>query len=206
MKQSLVKKALLADNSTPYATSEQLQEVIDELTANGSLFKFKRGLATHLSLTPRENETSSRNRGLEKEGHERFDLNIPLALDILRAFCVPGSHVQRKLTLNELWRTIHDIDDKNVPVPEREKELLKAACKTLKELDLVIASGEKMGNSGTKTRTGTSSKRRQSGTMHVYKVGLPNQQIKDELKEVVNTPSAVAYIQQKLDTINDTVV
>jgi hypothetical protein len=199
VKQSQVKKALAADGIPVAVTQEQLQETIDALVGGGCFYKFQRGGVAHLSLTPRDNEVRGVRQGKsEKDSNGEEPLDIPLSVDILRALCAPGAHYQQKLTLNELWRKIYDVDDKSQAIPDSEIEQLKRTCNYLRAIDIVTAGGEKRGTSGTKTRTATSSKRRRSGNTHVYKVGLASQQVKKELQDVLHTHSAEKYIQEKM--------
>jgi hypothetical protein len=199
VKQSQVKKALAADGIPVAVAPEQLQETIDALVGDGCFYKFQRGGVAHLSLMPRDNEAQGIRRGKsEKDNNDEESLDIPLSLDILKALCAPGAHYQQKLTLNELWRKVYDVDDKSQAIPDSEIEQLKRTCNYLRAINIVTAGGEKRGTSGTKTRAATSSKRRRSGNTHVYKVGLVSQQVKKELQDVLNTRSAEKYIQEKM--------
>jgi hypothetical protein len=185
IKQAVLKKAISSRYDVPSVTPEYLQTLINSFVADKVFYKFRRQKVSHLSLIPRDDDTLDIEQKIfekEESGEELVDIKLSVA--VLQAFCRPGTHVQQKLTLNELWRIIKDIDDKSVAAPADEIEQLKVVCNNLKVSNMVTAGGMKRGTGGIRTKSATTIKRRRSATSHVYKVGLMDQDLKNELQEV----------------------
>lgn len=103
-----------------------LQELIDTFVSNGSIYKYTRGGAALLSLTPKES-LSKADQVEEQEAEDNLirALNTDLAAEILQLLCGPKTQWQQRLTLGEIWKRIHP-EEERAATPEEEKEIRDA--------------------------------------------------------------------------------
>lgn len=190
IRQADAKRWILKDN--PRLDSEVLQAELDALVAAGMIYKFRRNKVAYLSLMERPDENIVRG-ATDKEDRPKEELiDVGTAQRVLEALCAPRRHVQQKMMINDLWRLVNGVTDRGIRPPDEEIDVLKRLCKQLSARGLVVAASEKIGTGGVKTKSATSSRRRRSGKMHAFKVGLPNQEIKEKLQRILTKqPSAV---------------
>jgi len=175
VKQAEIKKSLMRDSEE--LSQEELQESIDKLVEMGRIYKFRRGNAAYLALEPRETEPHTAPESDKEVVNEKETFDIKTSVAILGLLSAPGSHFERKQTMNQLWVNLNG--DKHAKITDEGLERLKKSCRQLMRIGLVTAGPSR----------------------HVYKVGLASQGIKEEIQKILEGNNPDDYLRQRFSEL-----
>jgi hypothetical protein len=187
-----IKRALIAKYET--VSHDRLQLVINDLVVRGEIIKTRPNKITQLSLPRPEMVQDALENAAPESIDEKHSFEIEVM--ILTALSAPGAHYQQTRTPEELARMIFDIP-KSEKVSDEYLESVRKACRVLQRIDIVSGGRKKIGSGGVKTNSATSSKRRRSASNEVFQVGLPSQQVKNQIKSLIDTGKIATYLDEQ---------
>ncbi len=181
-------------------SDDEVQAYIDTNVADGLLFKHRRNGNAYLWIEP-DNEIVVKKKNVSEKNEKPIHIDIDCAVKIIVVLVAPGSHVEEKLTMQELWRRMND--DRTSRIPEDQLLAIKRVCRQLESIGITEAGEYKYGTGGIRTNSATSSKRRRSASHTTFKVRLASQEVKAELKKLMSENTITESILERFHVIKN---